>query len=112
MSRPNIENESLLTLDYLKQLLNYDPLTGIFTWVVSRNRRVKIGQIAGYLNSPILHRRIEIDGKSYGAHRLAWLYVYGYFPCGVVDHIDGNPSNNKITNLRECTQGENSRNTN
>ena len=101
----------MLTVTYLKQLLNYDPLTGIFTWKVSRNRRIKIGQVAGYTNSPVPHRRIEIDGKSFGEHRLAWLYVYGYFPSGVIDHIDGNPSNNRINNLRDCTHSENLRNT-
>lgn len=111
MCKPNRENESLLTLDYLKQLLHYTPETGVFTWRETRNGKVKVGQEAGYLNSPVPHRRVEINGKSYGAHRLAWYYVHGYFPLGVIDHIDGNPNNNILTNLRECSQAENIRNT-
>lgn len=93
------------TTDDLKAMLHYDPLTGVFTWLCSPNRRIKVGSVAGtkthdgYVN-------IRIDGKNYGAHRLAFLYMEGYMP-DTVDHKDTDPQNNKWVNLRACTQGQN-----
>jgi hypothetical protein len=52
-------------------------------------------------------RRIGIDGVRYKAHRLAWLHFYGDWPSKVLDHIDGDPSNNAISNLRECSMSQN-----
>lgn len=99
-----------LTQARIKELLNYDELTGVFTWVVNRKGRYgKIGHIAGTLAMRgSIH--IMVDGKKRLAHRLAWLYIYGIFPIDMIDHIDGNPINNKITNLRECNVSENGRN--
>ena len=100
----------MLSQDRLKELLEYDANTGDFVWLKSTSRRVKVGEkacksnIRGYFY-------ISIDKKRYGAHRLAWLYEYGSFPKHNIDHIDGNPSNNKISNLREATQEQNLFNT-
>jgi hypothetical protein len=100
----------MLTQDRLKQLLHYDPETGLFTWLVSTARCVKVGDVAGAYDKKG-YRVIQIDGKQYQAHRLAFLYMTGKFPTNGTDHIDGDPANNRWTNLRECTTAENAQNT-
>ena len=56
------------------------------------------------------HREIKVKGKEYKAHRLIWLYVNGKFPDNQIDHIDGDPSNNRIENLRDVSHQENNKN--
>lgn len=92
----------------LKERLQYDPLTGNF---LRRRPSTKggIGTIAGGVSSSGYHS-VWILGKTYQAHRLAFLYVTGNFPAQVVDHIDGNKLNNIWTNLRMCSQVENTYN--
>ena len=99
----------MLTQKELKDILNYSLETGVFTWKVNMSQSVKAGHIAGTLEAKG-YIRIGVQGKYTRAHRLAWLYVYGYLPKGFLDHIDGNPSNNRIGNLRECTNNENMKN--
>lgn len=98
----------MLTQEELKEVFNYNPDTGIFVWKISRGGKTKVGDIAG-CNEAKGYWCIRYK-KSYKAHRLAWLYVYGRFPNGQIDHIDGDKSNNRINNLRECCQSENQRN--
>ncbi len=97
-----------LTQERLKDLLNYDPDTGIFAWKVGR-RGVKRGSIAGTPNA-YGYIRICIDGKNFYASRLAFLWVEGYFPENDVDHIDRDRSNNRWLNLREASRSCNMRN--
>jgi len=103
--------ENKLTQDELKRQLDYVPLTGIFKWKVSNSNRVQIGDIAGCKNKDG-YIVVRINKRRYYAHRLAWLYVYGYFPENQIDHKYRNPSNNKIDNLREVSQTCNLRNQN
>ncbi len=91
----------------LKQCLSYNPSDGIFRWIEKR-RGLRVGDIAGY-NRSDGYIDIGIDGKLYRAHRLAWLYMNGVMPKSI-DHIDGDRSNNCISNLREVSKGENSKN--
>ena len=99
-----------LTQDELKKVLNYNPLTGVFRWKISTNSRSQVGNIAGGLK-PSGRWEIMYDYRAYKAHRLAWLYVYGEISEELfIDHIDGNPSNNQISNLRTCTAAENQKN--
>jgi len=107
-SLPTGTRKRNLTQERLKELLSYDPETGIFRWKISR-RGVLVGTIAGSTRKD-LYVMIRVLGADYLAHRLAWLYVYGYFPENFIDHIDRNPSNNTIVNLREVTQSCNIRN--
>lgn len=82
----------------LKKILDYNPITGIFYWKFGRNA----GKIAGSDDGEG-YIRLVVLGKSYKAHRLAWLYVYGEFPKFEIDHIDGVRSNNRILNLRDVS---------
>ena len=94
-----------MTQSELKELLHYDQETGIFTWLKSINAKYKVGEIAGhYANGYIV---ITINKNNYKAHRLAWLYVYGYMPTKQIDHINRVRDNNKISNLRLVTNQEN-----
>lgn len=98
-----------LTQERLKEVLNYDPETGAFTWKIRTSNRVSVGDVAGSLNTSG-RMQIRIDGVSYLAHRIAWLYVTGYWPVFHIDHIDGNPLNNTFKNLRDVTRQGNNQN--
>lgn len=98
----------VVTQAQLKSVLKYDSNTGTFSWIVAR-QRVNIESNAGCV-SPKGYTLIRIDGRSYFAHRLVWLYHFGGFPKEQVDHIDGNRSNNKLENLRECSNADNAKN--
>ena len=97
-----------MTQSRLKELLHYDPETGVFVWKVA-HPRVRAGGRAGSISSRG-YVRIRISGKDYWAHRLAWLYIHGDFPKNEVDHKDGDKTNNRIDNLRDCTHAQNHQN--
>lgn len=93
----------------LKSILKYDAFSGLFSWAVKR-QKVVVGSVAGSKNS-LGYVQIKISGKLYHAHRLAWLYVYGYMPEKEIDHINRIRDDNRIANLREATSQLNSLNT-
>jgi len=99
----------MITQNELKQALNYDPTTGLFTWKVSNSRRVKVGSVAGCLK---VHGyiTININNKRYYAHRLAFLYMTGNFPENEIDHINIIRNDNRWFNLREATSTQNAHN--
>jgi len=86
----------------------FDYKDGNLIWKFAKSRRVKAGEIAGYLGDEG-YIDVGVDGGIYKAHRLIYFYHNGYFP-SFIDHIDGNRSNNKIDNLRPATINENARN--
>jgi hypothetical protein len=90
----------MLTRDYVKSILNYDPDTGEFTWKISPKFNVNIGDKAGGNHNG--YCRVSIKNKKYLTHRLAWLYVYGEFPDTHLDHINGDRGDCRISNLRKA----------
>ena len=99
----------MITQDELKSVLTYDENTGIFRWKEDNKfSRIKSGTKAGFIH---VHGYVKIciNRKSYMAHRLAWLYVYGYMP-ETIDHINRIRYENQISNLRPCTRSENNYN--
>lgn len=99
----------MLTQAKLKEVLHYDPETGVFTWKVPIANCIRVGAVAGSKDSYGYHK-IAIKGKTYKAHRLAWLYTHGKFPEEAIDHINGIRDDNRIANLRAVTAQENQRN--
>lgn len=91
----------------LRRNFNYDPETGLFTRIRASGG-AKIGDVPragseGYV-------RIRLGGKTFGAHRLAWLWVYGELPDRDLDHINGIKSDNRISNLRNVSHAINTAN--
>jgi len=112
-----------ISQDYLKSILKYDEKSGIFYWL-KRDRSLFLsdkglkifnskfsGRKAGntHKTDKNLYITIRILGSLYYAHRLAWIYTYGFWP-NIIDHIDGDGLNNKIDNLRSVTNQINSKN--
>lgn len=98
-----------LTADRLRDVINYDPITGVFTWRARVSSTIYAGDPAGSLSSRG-YLRITVDKIEYRANRLAWLYMHGSWPEFEVDHIDGDRANNRIVNLRDATRAINSQN--
>ena len=97
----------MINQDRLKELLTYDSENGLFSWNVTRGKSRK-GNVAGHKNK-IGYIEIGLDNKLYLAHRLVFVYLHGCCN-GNVDHIDGNPGNNKVGNLRLADPQTNARN--
>ena len=98
-----------LTQKRLKELLCYDPDSGIFTHKVYRGNQVLAGSIAGRPSGDG-HLSTQIDGKEYLLHRLAWLYIHGCFPPHQIDHRNLMKADNRWGNLRLATNSQNSMN--
>lgn len=108
MPKPHLENQAALTQERLKAMFHYNAKTGLFTRLIGVKGSAA-GEIAG-CPSKLGYIRITVDYRQYQAHRLAWFYMTGKWPLNEVDHSDGDPSNNRWTNLRECTHAENHQN--
>lgn len=83
----------------LLNTLDYDPDTGEFVWKIKTSKKVVVGKRAGGLNSAG-YVQIKINNHFLYGHRLAWFYVHGQWPVAEIDHINRNPSDNRIANLR------------
>lgn len=99
----------MVSQDRLKESLDYDPQTGIFTWVAPTSNRMKVGDIAGTRRTAG-YIAIRIYGRFYLAHRLAFIWMTGACPA-MVDHVNRDTSDNRWENLRPATASGNSRNT-
>lgn len=96
----------MITLKRLKELLNYDPETGVFRWRLSRGGKALKGTVAGTLDKDG-YTTIHIGGRRYRAGRLAFFYVNGKWPSADVDHEDTDRSNDIFVNLRPATRSQN-----
>lgn len=102
-----------LTPAEIRALLRCNPDTGDLIWLKRDNPAFNTryaGTIAGHLNR-LGYREVRINNQLHREHRIVWVLHYGRWPEQNLDHIDGNPQNNAISNLRECNQVENSQNT-
>jgi hypothetical protein len=105
-----IGRESSLSAERLRELMDYDSESGIFTRKVQLCNRHKVGDRADFQvgsGSAKGYCRVTVDGRQYMAHRLAWLHVYGAWPSLDIDHINGIRFDNRIENLRNVTPGVN-----
>lgn len=98
-----------VTADRLREVLHYEPSTGVFTWKVALGPAAKPGSMAGTI-SKRGRRHIAIDGTVFVAHRLAWLYVHGEWPNGQLDHRNLDKLDDRIENLRVTDAQGNSAN--
>jgi hypothetical protein len=104
-----------LSAALVRQALDYDPATGLLFWrsrdnVPPRVNRRFAGKPAGGPDGQYGYISVRLFDRLYQAHRLIWLHVTGKWPTEVLDHIDGNPTNNAWINLRPATRAENNRN--
>ena len=111
LSCVGVHETKTLSVDRLRELLNYDPETGRFVWRVLRGA-ARVGMEAGRVvrDSKISYLIVRIDCCDYKAHRLAWLYMTGKWPLDQIDHKDGKGTNNRFSNLRAATASENMHN--
>ncbi len=98
----------LVSLVRLKEVLDYEPESGWFTWLIAPTSGTrKPGERAGGVNHPMGYRVVTVDGRTYKEHRLAWFYVNGFWPEEDIDHSNNVHGDNRITNLRLASDSQN-----
>jgi hypothetical protein len=100
----------MITIERLREVLDYDPETGNLIWRVRLNSRAPVGAIAGCICKHRGYRVMSVDKRFYPVHRLIWLHVHGVWPANEIDHVNGIKHDNRISNLREATHAQNCRN--
>jgi hypothetical protein len=95
----------------LQERLDYDRVSGLFTWKNIRTNRFR-GKVAGHQGHQGHRGYVSLywNGRKLQAHQVAWCYVNGVYPVDLIDHKDGDPSNNAFDNLREASSGQNAQN--
>lgn len=99
----------MMTVEYLKARLHYDPETGAFVRVGSSQRPDLLGKAAGW-QRPDGYIGISVDSKGYLAQVLAWLYMTGIYPDFQIDHRNTNKADNRWNNLRKSDKSRNAQN--
>lgn len=104
-----MKNDQNLDFNFVSDLVEYDSETGNLFWKKDVARTAKKGSIAGIQRSDG-YRRLKVGGRSVYAHRISWMLFYGVACDKEIDHINGDRSDNRIENLRECSKLQNSQN--
>jgi len=99
----------MLTAEIVRRLIDYDPHSGGMWWRVDRHGKARAGMRATRLKGDG-YLQVKVCGRLYAAHRVAWLHFYGVWPEGDLDHINGDPADNRITNLRIANDSLNAAN--
>lgn len=99
---------SKIEFDLFHEYLSYDPNTGVFIWKKKTNRNVVVGSEAGVIY-PKGYRGINLLGRQYQAHRVAWMMQTGEWP-NIIDHVNGNKGDNRWSNLRNSDYSGNGAN--
>jgi hypothetical protein len=102
-------SSNVITQDLVKCLFTYHSISGWLTWNITSNRNALKNSRAGKTDKNG-YRIIKILGKPYKEHRIVWLYHYGYLSKDQIDHINRIKDDNRIENLRECSNAENHQN--
>lgn len=98
-----------LTPSIVREALNYNPETGVFTWRFASRNGTPAGAVAGGIDSDG-YVSIRLCGHLYRAHNLAWFVITGLWPDGEIDHWDTDRQNNRLSNLRDVTKAVNRQN--
>lgn len=101
----------MITQQLLKELLDYDPDTGLLVWKARPGNKAWNSRFAGKKAGSNENRysRIRIFDKNYLSHRVIWMHVFGEWP-NEIDHVNGNGFDNRIANLRDVSHKENMKN--
>ena len=92
--------------EVLDELLDYDPETGAFMWKKFRGNTARAGSVINNITSSG-YKMVCINGRQYQAHRIAYKMVHKCDPDGMIDHIDGDMTNNRASNLRVASNKQN-----
>lgn len=119
--------DSTITQEYLKECFDYNPDTGILTWKVRPRHHFKTDASFKMMNKRLANKQAgsiftsnrnkkktyywgtRLKNKSRLIHRLIWKMIFNEWP-EVIDHIDGNGLNNRLSNLRNVSKLENQKN--
>jgi hypothetical protein len=98
-----------MTPEQLREYISYNPVLGTFTWVQTTSSRVQMGNPAGGINSRDGYHEVTLHGKHWYGHRLAWYLTHGVLP-RMIDHVNQDRGDNRISNLREVSYSDNAKN--
>ena len=101
-----MRSEPPLTAERLREVLDYNPETGVFVRRVRSSQNTHVGDVAGGADGKG-YWRVRVDGRRIKAHQLAWLYMTGEWPRHEIDHADCDGLNNAWSNLRQATRAQN-----
>lgn len=102
---------SEITQEMVRRLFNYDPLTGRLTWATApSNRHRRFVGLDAQSKDKDGYLKVNVGGRTYRVHRLVWMHQFGRWPIDQIDHINHDPADNRLENLREADTYQNMHN--